>query len=419
MSLLRTSRHVLTALAVLLALSHPGFAASTGEPLPGTLFKATDSYVKSLLAKAGLSPRTMTDGDVAIDWHVDGTNYPGFVNLDRNPDGQIWNLRVAAILPAKPKEDPDPAMLAEFINRWNRVEGMITLYTGDDDILIASTNMPVEYGINPAEFEANGLHRFEQTLSRIRDQLDEFSSSYNSTRKKADISQLPAQAVGLLELNDGYCTASVVGADVILTAAHCLFNFAGRAVKPKRFRAAYVDGKAVVEAGVLDVFVPPEFDITRIFSANGMEGHDWAFVRLDRAIGDKTGILPIKELDSATLDRMIGSQDYQVFRVGYGSSMELTMQSDCRLAHVWKDNTYAHLCHIEPGDSGSPDLLFENGSYSIIGIDEAIIDFHDIKHANVAVSSTAFINALPEFLNHASTRDASEKSENAGTRSTR
>ncbi|MGH6882513.1 MAG: trypsin-like serine peptidase, partial [Hypericibacter sp.] len=143
------------------------------------------------------------------------------------------------------------------------------------------------------------------------------------------------------------------------------------------------------------------------------------FVRLARAIGDKTGILAIKQLDSATLDRMIDSKDYQVFRVGYGSSKELTMQSDCHLAHVWKDNTYAHLCHIEPGDSGSPDLLFENGSYSIIGIDEAIIDFRDVKHANVAVSSTAFINALPEFLNHASTRDASEKSENAGTRSTR
>lgn len=419
MTIPRTSRHLLMALTFLLVLSQSGFAASTGEPLPGKLFKATDGYVKSLLAKAGLSPRTMTDGDVRIDWHVDGTSYPGIVTLDRNPDGQIWNLRIAAILPAKPNEDPDPAMLAEFINRWNRVEGLVTLYTGDDDTLIASSNMPVEYGLNPDEFEANGLHRLEQTLGRIREQLEEFAASYSATRKKADVTQLPAQAVGLLELDDGYCTASVVGADVILTAAHCLFNFAGRVVKPKRFRAAYADGKAIVEAGIRDVFVPSEFDITRIFSANGMEGRDWAFVRLDRAIGDKTGILAIKQLDAATLDRMIGSEDYQIFRVGYGSSKELTMQSDCRLAHVWKDNTYAHLCHIEPGDSGSPDLLFENGSYSIIGIDEAIIDFHDVKHANVAVSSTAFVDALSDFLNHASTRDASEKSESAGTRNTR
>jgi V8-like Glu-specific endopeptidase len=116
---------------------------------------------------------------------------------------------------------------------------------------------------------------------------------------------------------------------------------------------------------------------------------------------------------------MIGSEDYQLFRVGYGSSMELTMQSGCHLAHVWNDNTYAHLCHIEPGDSGSPDLLLENGSYSIIGIDEAIIDIRDVKRANVAVSSNAFVNALPEFLNRAPTSSLSDPSSDNDSRAKR
>ena len=404
-----TTRRLLIAFALSFVLQQPASAASTGEAIEGTLFKATDSYVKSLLDKAGLSPRTMNDGDVAVDWHDGNSEYPGIVTFDRSDDGKIWNLRIAAIMPAKATENLEPTLLAEFTNRWNRVEGMITLYTGEGGVLVASYNMPVEYGLNPREFEANGLRRFEQTLGRILQQLDEFASTYKSSRQKADTSQMPAQAVGLLELSDGgYCTASVVGADVILTAAHCLFDSNDKIVKAKRFRAGYADSHAIVEAGIRDQFVPPEFDISRVFVSDGMEGHDWAFLRLDRAVGDKTGVLAIKRMSLQELDGMIGSHQYQLVRVGYGSSKKLTMQTGCNLAHVWDDNAYAHLCHIEPGDSGSPDLLLENGSYSIVGIDTSIIDIRDVKRANVAVSSAAFANALPDFLSHVPTSDASD-----------
>jgi protease YdgD len=411
---------LLIALAVSLLLQQPAFAASTGETVAGTLFKATDSYVKSLLDKAGLSPRTMSDGDVAVDWRDGDNEYPGIVTFDRNDDGKIWNLRVAAIMPTKATENLDPALLAEFTNRWNRVEGLITLYVGEGGILVASYSLPVEYGLNPQEFEASGLRRFEQTLGRILHQLDEFASTYDSSRQKADTSQMPAQAVGLLELGDGgYCTASVVGADVILTAAHCLFDSDGKIVKARRFRAGYANGRAIVEAGIRDQFVPPEFDIARVFVAEGMEGHDWAFLRLDRDVGDQTGILAIKQMSLEDLDRMIGSKQYQMVRVGYGGTKKPTMQTDCGLAHVWNDNTYAHLCHIEPGDSGSPDLLLENGSYSIVGIDTSIIDIRDVKRANVAVSSAAFANALPEFLSHVPASNASERSDTSGPGSNR
>jgi V8-like Glu-specific endopeptidase len=400
-------------LAASFALLQPAMAASTGEAVDGTLFKATDSYVKSLLEKAGLSPRTMSDGDVAIDWHDGDRDYPGIVSFDRDQDGKIWNLRVAAVMPAKATQDLDPDLLAEFTNRWNRVEGMIMLYTGENGALIAAFDMAVEYGINPTELEANALRRFEQTLGRILQQLGEFASTYKSSRQKADTSQMPAQAVGLLELGDGgYCTASVVGADVILTAAHCLFDSNDKIVKAKRFRAGYADGRAIVEAGIRDQFVPQEFDMSRIFVSDGMEGHDWAFLRLDRAVGDKTGVLAIKPMSLQQLDGMVASQGYDLVRVGYGSSKKLTMQTGCNLAHVWDDNTYAHLCRIEPGDSGSPDLLVENGNYSIVGIDTSIIDIRDVKRANVAVSSAAFATALPEFLSHVPAADASESAGN-------
>jgi V8-like Glu-specific endopeptidase len=390
----------------------PAARSATGEAVTGTLFKATESYVKSLLDKAGFSPRTMNDGDVAIDWHESGQKFQGYVGFGRNDKGQIWSLRIAAIIPPTATGDIDPAVMTEFANRWNRTEDGIALFTGESGVLVASVSMPVEFGINPEEFDANGLRRLDRTLPRVLKQLEEFAATYKSTRQKADTSRLPAQAVGLLELPDGYCTASVVAPDVILTAAHCLFNSADKEIRAKRFRAAYANGAAVAEAGIRDQFVSPDFDSAHIFASDGMEGRDWAFLRLDRPVGDKTGILAIKGLGTDQLEKMIGAEQYQVVRLGYGSSKMLTLQTGCRLAHGWNDNTYAHLCRIEPGDSGSPVLLLENGSYSIIGIDEAIIDIRDVKRANVAVSSSAFVNALPEFMNRAPAGNASGPGDN-------
>jgi V8-like Glu-specific endopeptidase len=418
---MKTSRIACLLLAgLLLSIARlPAAQSATGEPVTDTLFKATESYVKSLLDKAGYSPRTMNDGDVAIDWHDSGQKFPGYVSFGRNDRGQVWSLRIAAVMPPTATGDIEPEVMTEFANRWNRTEDGVTLFTGENGVLVASTNMPVEFGINPEEFEANGLRRLDRTLPRILKQLDEFAATYKSTRQKADTSRLPAQAVGLLELPDGYCTASVVAPDVILTAAHCLFNSADKEIRAKRFRAAYANGTAVAEAGIRDQFVSPDFDEARIFASDGMEGHDWAFLRLDRPVGDKTGILAIKGLGTEELEKMIDAKQYQVVRLGYGSSKMLTLQTGCSLAHVWNDNTYAHLCRIEPGDSGSPVLLVENGSYSIIGIDEAIIDIRDVKRANVAVSSNAFVNALPEFLNRAPTSSLSDPSSDNDSRAKR
>lgn len=409
MRLLVPARFLSTLLLIALAPILPAQAAGTGEAVDGSLFKATDGYIKSLLDKAGLSPRTMTDGDVAIEWHDGKDHYPGFATFDRNPDGSIWNLRLAALLPEEAIKGVADNLIAEFTNRWNRSEGLITLFRGEDGVLIAAANLPVEHGLNPAEFQASGIDRVRQTLGRILRQLDEFASSYRSSRQKADTSRLPARAVGLLELaGGGYCTASVVGKDVILTAAHCIFDSNGKMRKPTQFRAGYDGGTEIASARILDQFAPSDFDVTRAFISDGMEGLDWAFLRLDRPIGDKTGVLPIKLMSRAELGKMIGSPQYELVRVGYGSSKKLTMQTGCDLMHVWDDNTFAHLCYIEPGDSGSPELLRENDSYSIVGVDTAIVDIHDVKRANVAVSSAAFANALPDFLDRPVSDDMSD-----------
>jgi protease YdgD len=385
-------------LVSLLALAAPA-AAAGGEQLNTPIFKTSESYVKSLLDQEGLSPETTVEGDVAVQWRDGDRRFPGLVAFDRLNGGKIWNLRMAAVLPDKATEDMDTAELLEFANRWNRIENVILLYVNGGHTLVAEHGMLVEYGINPQEFRENGLRRLERTLGRILDQLAEFASTYKSTREKADTRRLPAQAVGLLEMEDGaVCTASVVAPDVILTAAHCLFDVDNGRIEAKRFRAGYADGRAVAEAGIRDDYVPPQFDFGRSAVEDGTEAYDWAFLRLDRAIGGQTGVLAIKPLSRGDLAGMIGSSSETLIRVGYGGGKNPSMQRGCRLAHVWSDNIFAHLCYIEPGDSGSPDLVLDRGAYSIVGIDTAILDVREVKRANVAISSGAFAGALQDFM---------------------
>lgn len=385
--------------AFLLLVTATPSAAAEGEQLNMPIFKTSESYVKSLLDQEGLSPETTAGGDVAVRWRDGNRQFPGLVTFDRLGGGKIWNLRMAALLYGKATEDIDEKELLEFANRWNRVENVIRLYVDSGRTLVAEHGMLVEYGINPQELKENGLRRFERTLSRILDQLAEFASTYRSTREKADTSRLPAQAVGLLEMEDGAtCTASVVAPDVILTAAHCLFDFDNRRVKAKRFRAGYSNGRAVAEAGIRDDYVPSEFDFERSVVETGTEAYDWAFLRLDRPIGERTGILAIKPLSRGDLVGMIGSSGETLIRVGYGGGKNPSMQRGCRVARVWSENIFAHLCYIEPGDSGSPDLVFDGSGYGIVGIDTAILDIRDVKRANVAVSSTAFAGALQDFV---------------------
>jgi protease YdgD len=237
-----------------------------------------------------------------------------------------------------------------------------------------------------------------------QDQSQETDNPHGDTPgEPIDASQPPARAIGLLQMSDGgLCSASVVAEDVILTAAHCLFDEDHRGVVAERFNAGYDRDQFIATALIRDVYLPPEFDHRRFLETNEIDGYDWALLRLDRGVGHETGILPIRALAPKEFEAMAEKNGPTMTQVGYGNeqSDHPVMRRDCHLSMVWKDNTYAHHCGTMPGDSGSPDLIYENNSYVIIGIESAEVDFRELKGADMAVSATAFAAALPEFVAH-------------------
>lgn len=397
------------ALAAIAAPSAPSRAFDPGiaEPLEGDLYQPTENLVAALLADEGLSTEVDEDGDLELTFTAGDTEIPGWLIFDRYDDGRIWNLRFTVTVPADPERRDQ---FGEYANGWNRDEISVKLYVNGDGDLIAEQNLPVEFGLNPKEFAENGYRIFVDGLDRILEDLapgatrpgdDDVTDPHDTPGEPIIATDSPARAIGLLEMQDGtVCSASVVASDVILTAAHCLFDDDHQRVTPARFSAGFDRGDYVAASKIRDVYLPPEFDHEQFLNSSDIDGYDYAFMRLNKKLGDETGILPVRILTDAELDAMVESGSRTFMQVGYGNeeSDHPVVRRGCRIERWWDDHTYAHHCGTVPGDSGSPDLILLNGEYAIVGIESAEVDFKNLKGADMAVAASAFADALERYI---------------------
>jgi protease YdgD len=212
---------------------------------------------------------------------------------------------------------------------------------------------------------------------------------------------LPMAAVGLLQIDgDEICTASVVAPRAVLTAAHCLFDDAGRPSRTIVFYAGYDRGRATIEARGIDRVVPPGYSRKRHDSSRDVDGLDWALVRLDRDVGSVTGVLAVRALQAREIAAMVRGSGPLIVQVGYGQGRGLFQSAieKCRVLIDWHDNTFGHNCGTIVGDSGSPDMIFENGRAVIVGIESADVDTPQMPSVDMVVSAASFIDAVAAEL---------------------
>lgn len=212
---------------------------------------------------------------------------------------------------------------------------------------------------------------------------------------------LPMAAIGIIESDDGFCTATMVTSTMALTAAHCLFDALGRIRVPERFRGGFSGEDFTVEALILRAFMPPGFDFKRFNRTNELDGQDWALVELADPVGETTGTVPVIQLSEDQF-HTLGEGSAGFVEVGYGASdgEKPVVRRGCTVFELWDDNTFGHLCGTVEGDSGSPDLILIDGQWLIFGIESAEVDTDAVKGVDTAVSAEAF---APEVTRHGGT----------------
>ncbi len=175
-------------------------------------------------------------------------------------------------------------------------------------------------------------------------------------------------AVGRLELaGKGFCTATLIGPELVLTAAHCLYdkqNGARFDVGQLEFKAGYQQGISIASAGVSRVAIHPEYDVRKKGEMNNLR-FDLALLQLDKAIENQT-VKPIEVANPDLSGRTVGVMSY-----GAGRAENPQLESACAIK-TRPEGIFITTCKAHHGSSGAPVLQIIKGRAQLVSVVSAM-----------------------------------------------
>ncbi len=224
---------------------------------------------------------------------------------------------------------------------------------------------------------------------------------------------LPWRAIGKVTFaGNGHCTGTLIAADIVLTAAHCLFDdisddeeeaeFVWDA--PIYFLAGFHEGRLAAGAHIVDTWLPSDFDIDAFANTFEVDHLDYALLRLGEPIGRDVGWFDVGPLDESQQTALLGLGGPKINQAGYSADSDdrMTAHIGCRLITFEPNDTLLHQCDTMVGDSGSPLFYQDTGRYRLVALESQSL-VNDGELVNSAVDARAFFEDVQRYLAAAAT----------------
>lgn len=171
-------------------------------------------------------------------------------------------------------------------------------------------------------------------------------------------------AVGRLDINGtGFCTGSLVAPDLVLTAAHCMFNRGtGARIDPSRiqFLAGWRRGSASAYRNVRRAVVHPDYFFGGDVSTDRVR-NDVALLELEQPIRN-TRVIPFETGARPRKGDEVGVVSYAKDRAEAPS-----LQKVCSVM-ARQQGILVMSCDVDFGSSGAPVFSFEDGQPRIVSV---------------------------------------------------
>ncbi|MFC6687971.1 trypsin-like serine peptidase [Jhaorihella thermophila] len=188
------------------------------------------------------------------------------------------------------------------------------------------------------------------------------------------------EAVGRLDINGaGFCTGTLIAPDLVLTAAHCLYDKrTGRRIDPAamEFRAGWRNGRASAYRRVRQAVAHPGYVYDGAVSADRVR-HDVALLELDRPVRNTT-VLPFTIAGQPRRGARVGVVSY-----AKGRAEAPSLQRVCDVM-ARQQGVVVMSCDVDFGSSGAPVFSFDGGVPRIVSVVSAKAE---MRGARVALGS--------------------------------
>ncbi len=178
------------------------------------------------------------------------------------------------------------------------------------------------------------------------------------------------EGVGRLNIgNSGFCTAALIAPDLLLTAAHCLYERrTGRLVDPSEleFLAGWRNNRASAYRGVTRAIPHPDYK----HGSNGTPqatSRDVAILKLDQPIRNST-VKPF-----ATGARPRKGSEVDVVSYAHNRASRPALQKDCHVL-ARPGESLILSCLVDFGSSGAPIFVVEDGEPRIVSVVSAMTE---------------------------------------------